>query len=275
MYSKTKPIWLGISAGVLVSLIFDLVYFIVLQEPGSAFYLFAGLTFLGSSLIGGMIAETKEREHRLKTFLTSGATIFGFVFALFLILYLVVPQFERVSLQLPAFCEGFDSSFNLPAQLTYTLPDQSTGILIIDDKETAVVAKVDANLPPFPTEVFIISKTGNKVLQSMTFPNDVVSAAIGEGNVYIYNDKLGFFFNAHTGNLEENLFTIDNYGGLSQTDRPFLSSGESSSHWYMETTAVISSWNINGTVVSRTHLTFNGIALGCFVSGSAHEVIRY
>ncbi len=51
-----KPIWLGISAGVLVSLVFGLVYFVVLREPGSTFYLFAGLTLLGGSLIGGLIA---------------------------------------------------------------------------------------------------------------------------------------------------------------------------------------------------------------------------
>ncbi len=56
MCSKKNPIWLGICAGVLVSLVFGLVYFIVLREPGSAFYLFAGFTFLGGSLIGGMVA---------------------------------------------------------------------------------------------------------------------------------------------------------------------------------------------------------------------------
>lgn len=77
MFSKIKLLWAGIIAGALVSLVFGLVYFVVLQEPGSAFYLFAGLTFLGGSLIGGMIAGFKTREHRLKTFLIASAAVFG------------------------------------------------------------------------------------------------------------------------------------------------------------------------------------------------------
>lgn len=287
MVFKIKPVWLGVTSGVLVSLVFGLVYFVVLSEPGSAFYLFAGLTFLGGSLIGGLIAVTIKPEHQQKTFLTTSVTVFGVVFVLFLILYLVVPQFERASVPLPAFCDGFDGNFQPPAQLAYTLPDQSTGILMIDDQETAVVARVSANPPSgvnhppdakqplFPTQVFIVHKPGNKILQSLTFQNDIVSAAIGPGLVYIFNDKLGFLFDAHTGNLEENFLTLDNYGGLSPTDRPFLLSNASTGHWYLETTAVISSWNIHGRVVSRPHLTFNGIAFGCFISGSTREVIRY
>jgi hypothetical protein len=78
---------------------------------------------------------------------------------------------------------------------------------------------------------------------------------------------------ARTGEFEETFLLIDNYGGLSESDRAIISRG-SSGHWYMETTAVISSWNIDGTVRSRSHLTFNGIARGCFISGDTHEVIR-
>ena len=43
----------------------------------------------------------------------------------------------------------------------------------------------------------------------------------------------------------------------------------------METSVVISSLNIQGAVEFRPHLTFNGIAHGCFISESTHEVIRY
>jgi hypothetical protein len=141
------------------------------------------------------------------------------------------------------------------------------------DSESAVVAMIDGDQPSFPGTLFLVNKKSNKVLQRMQFGNDILSAAIADGIVYIYNDKLGYLIDAHTGEFQETILIIDNYGGLTQTDRPFISRA-SDGHWYMETTAVISSWNIDGTVKSRPHLTFNGIALGCFISGNTGEVMR-
>jgi hypothetical protein len=132
---------------------------------------------------------------------------------------------------------------------------------------------IDYHHPLFPSTVFLVNKSDNKILRSMHFNNDVISAVIDEGILYIYNDKLGYLIEARTGEFEENFLLIDNYGGLTQTDRPFISRA-SDGHWYMETTAVISSWNIDGTVKSRPHLTFNGIALGCFISGNTRDVTR-
>ena len=68
------------------------------------------------------------------------------------------------------------------------------------------------------------------------------------------------------------ILLIDNYGGLSETDRPVISHA-SSGNWYFETTAVVSSWNTDGTVKSRPHLKMNGIARGCYVSGATDEVV--
>jgi hypothetical protein len=105
----------------------------------------------------------------------------------------------------------------------------------------------------------------------MPFENDIISAAMADGTLTIYNDKLGFLIDAHTGKPEEHFLLIDNYGGLSESDRPIISRA-SDGHWYMETTAVISSWNVDGTVASRQHLTFNGIARGCFIFGESQDV---
>jgi hypothetical protein len=274
MPSKARPRWLGIGVGTLAVVVFGLVYLVILHEPGSAFYPFAALAFLGGPIVAGIVAGSKTPERRLRAILTSSGIVFGVACGLFVFAYGVLPQFDRANVLLTASCDGFDGTFNPPARLTYTLPDGNVGILIVSDEGTAVVATVDVQNPPYPTTVLIIDKADNRTLQSMTFQNDVVSAAIGRGAVYIYNDKLGFFFDAHTGNLQDNIFTIDNYGGLTQTDRPVVSQASSDS-WYLETTAVISSWNANGTVVSRPHLTFNGIARGCYISGSTHEVVRY
>ncbi len=271
MLCKIPSVWLGISIGTLVSLVLGWVYLVVLREPGSAFYLFAGLALLGSPFLGGIISLVKTQGHRSKAFFTSGSIIFGIVWILFILIYLVLPQFDRTSVQLPAFCDGFEGSFNPPSQLTYTLPNIGAGVLITSDARSAVVAIIDYHHPPFPSTVFLVNKSDNKIIQTMTFKNDVISATIDEDTLYIYNDKLGYLIGARTGELEKNLLLMDNYGGLSESDRPIISRA-SSGHWYMETTAVISSWNVDGTVKSRPHLTLNGIARGCFVSGDTQEV---
>jgi len=274
IFIKITSAWLGISVGALVSVVCGLVYIVGLHEPGSLFYPFAGLAFLGGSLFGGMVAASKAREHRREAFFISSGVIFGVAWALFIFTYAVLPQFVRTNVQLPAFCTGFDGSFNPPAHLMYTLPGGDTGILIASNTESAVVALVDYEHPPFPSTVFLVNDSDNEIIGSMRFNNDVISATIDEGIVYIYNDKLGYLIDARTGKSEESFLLIDNYGGLTETDKPIISRA-SSGHWYMETTAVISSWNIDGTVKSRPHLTFNGIARGCFISGSTREVIRY
>jgi hypothetical protein len=265
--------WQSVSIGVFVSVVFGLVYIVVLHEPGSTFYLFAGLAFLGGSLIGGIVAALKTQAHKRKAFFTSSGAVFGIVWMLFIFAYVVLPQFARTNVQLSAFCDGFDGNLNPPPHLTYTLPDGSTGILITSDAQTAVVAMIDPNGPPFPSTVFLVNKSDNTIIRSMRFANDVISAMIDEGIVYIYNDKLGYLIGAYTGEFEDNFLLIDNYGGLTESDRPFISRA-SSGHWYMETSAVISSWNVDGTVKSRPHLTFNGIARGCFISGDTHDVTK-
>ena len=270
---KSTPVGLGIIVGALISIVFGLTYLVVLREPGSAFYLFGGLAFLGGSLIGGIVAVRKTQENRSKAFFTSGCAIFGIVFILFAFTYVVLPQFARTSVQLPAFCDGFDGSLNPPAHLAYTLPDAGTGILLASDAQSAVVVTIDSSQPPFPGTLYLINKGDDRIIQRLGFNNDVISATIQDGVLYIYNDKLGYLLDARTGEFEEDFLLIDNYGGLSESDRPIISRA-SDGHWYLETTAVISSWKIDGTVRSRPYLTFNGIALGCYVSGDTGEVTQ-
>jgi hypothetical protein len=202
MFFKITSIRPGITIGALVSILFGSVYIVVLHEPGSAFCLFAGLTFLGGSLIGGIVSAVKAQAQRQKAFLTASSVIFGMVSILFIFTYAVLPQFARTNVQLPAFCDGLDGSYNPPPFL---------------------------------------------ILHPARWKHR---------------------------NLDHQRYRIDNYGGLSETYRPLISRA-SSGHWYMETTAVISSWHIDGRVISRPHLTFNGIARGCFISGDSGEVMPY
>jgi hypothetical protein len=271
--SRITPVRIGIAIGIAFSVLFGLVYLIVLGEPGAAFYPFAALAFIGGPLVAGLIAVLKTEAHKTSAFLGSGGTVFGTTFILFLITYAVLPQFDRTSVRLPEYCDGFDDSPHPPASLAYTIPTMGTGILLTSDDHTAVVALVDYKNPPFPSTVHVVDKGDNRVLQSLRFGDDTVIATIDEGVVYLYNDKLGYAMDARTGEFEKHFLLIDNYGGLSQSDRPIISRA-SDGHWHFETTAVISTWNMDGTVRSRPHMTLNGIAFDCFISGETGEVTQ-
>lgn len=271
--TSIAPVSFGAGISVILSVGLGLVYITLLHEPGPAFYPFAGLIFVVGPIVGGIVTACRMQEKRLTGFLISTATVFAVVFILFLLTYMVLPIFARTSVQLPALCDGFDGSRDLPAGLKYSLPGLGDGILITSDAQSAVVAMIDPDHPPFPSTAYLVNKRDNSIILAMHFDNDSISAAIVEGTLYIYNDKLGFFIDARTGRREQHVFLIDNYGGLSMTDRPFMM-GASDGHCYMETTAVISSWNVDGTVVSHRRVTFNSIASGCFISGDTREVTK-
>ena len=266
---------LGIVIGALLSALSYFVYFAVLREPGSLFYGFAALVFLVCPLIAAIIAISRTQHHKVKRFLAGSGPTFGITLLLFIVTYAVIPQFDRANVQLPSSCDGLDDvpgPPRVPPQLAYTLPDGKGGILLAESAESAFAATIEGEHPPFASTAYLIRKRGNAILRQMYFNNDVVMASIDSGTVYVYNDKLGFLLDEHTGQFEENILLIDNYGGLTETDKPVISHA-SSGNWYFETTAVVSSWNTNGTVKSRTHLNMNGIARGCYVSGTTGDVI--
>ena len=263
---------LGIIVGALLSAVSYLVYIAVLHEPGSVFYGFAALVFIGCPLVAGIIAVAKTNKHPLKRFITCGGLVFGITLLLFIVTYAVLPQFDRTSVQLPASCDGFDGVLDLPSELAYASPEVKGGILLAKSAESVLAVTIDGEQAPFASTAHLIRKSDSAILRQMHFNNDVVIASIDKGTVYLYNDKLGYLIDERTGEFEDNILLIDNYGGLSETDRPII--GRSSSgNWYLETTAVLSSWNTDGTVKSRPHLTMNGIARGCYVSGATGEII--
>jgi len=118
-----------------------------------------------------------------------------------------------------------------------------------------------------------VNRSDNRILRRMDFPDDTIIATIDSGMVYLYNDKRGYLIDARTGAPEKTFLIIDNYGGLSGSDRPVLP-GATEGRRYLETTAVVSSWSTDGTVRSRSRLTMNGTAYNCFVMGKTGEVVE-
>jgi outer membrane protein assembly factor BamB len=158
--------------------------------------------------------------------------------------YAAYPVFERTSVQLPEFCGDFSNGAHPTASFLYELPGVGATTLITSDTQTALVAAIDFERAPFPSTVYLVQKSDGQILWSTGFANDIISASIESGTLYLYNDKIGYWIDTRTGLARNNVFTIDNYGGLSQTDRPVI-----------------------GSVVSRGHVTFNSIAFNCFIDG--------
>ncbi len=270
---QNAPLATSIILGTLFSVIAGMVYIILLHEPGSLFYPFAALGFLGGPLIAGATGAVQSREYKYRAFLISGCAVFGAVLVLFFITYAVLPHFDRTSVRLPESCNGFSGSPHPSSAPAFYLPRIGTGVLVAGDEYTAVVAMIDRTKAPYPSTVYIVNRSDNRVLRSMMFPDDTVIATIDSGIVYLYNDKLGYRINAQTGVSEKTILLIDNYGGLSASDRPVLA-GASDGRRYLETTAVISSWSTDGTVRSRPRFTMNGIAYNCFVYGETGEIVE-
>ncbi len=216
------PARTGIISGTQFSGIAGMVYIILLHEPGPLFYPFAALAFLGGPIMAGAIGAVQSREHKYRTFFISGCAVFAAALVLFFITYAVLPQFDRTSMVLPEYCDGFDSSTHPSPSLAYGLPGTGTGVLIAGSEQAAVVAMVDYANAPYPSTVYIVNRSENRILWRMDFGDDTIIATINSGIVYLYHDKLGYFIDARTGAFEKNIMLIDNYGGLSGSDRPVL-----------------------------------------------------
>lgn len=270
------PTRVEIYIGALLSAFFFLVYNVLLSEPGALFYGFAALVFIGCPLVAGIIAYLKTPEHKIRRFAASSGLVFGISLLLFIVTYAVLPQFDRANLKLPVSCDGYDGVLDLPLQLAYSLPGGKSGILLVENEQSVLAATIDGDRSPFASTVYLVRKGDRKIdnviLRQMPFNSDIVMAALDAGTLYLYNDKLGYLIDERTGDFENNILLIDNYGGLTETDKPLFPT-TSNGDWFFETKAVVSSWGVDGTVKSRPHLTMTGISMGCYVSGATGEVV--
>ncbi len=212
----------GIIAGTLFSVIAGIVYIVLLREPGPLFYPFAALVFIGGPLIAGAAGAARSPVHRYRAFLISGCAVSGAALVLFFLTYAVLPHFDRTSVQLPESCNGFSSGPHPAPAFAYELPGTGTGVQVAGNEQTAVVAVIDSTKAPYPGSVYVVNRSDNRTLRRMDFPDDTIAATIDSGIVYLYHDKLGYLINARTGAPEETFLKIDNYGGLSASDRPLL-----------------------------------------------------
>jgi hypothetical protein len=263
---KAIPIILGTIIGLTLSIVLDLIYVYAFQESSSTFYLFAGLALLGGPFIGGLIAALITKEHKLIALLISGFAIFAILMVLSVLSYLIFPLFSYESVQLPASCinTASSSSLHIHSYPNYSIQGIGTGILITGDNNSAVIVVSDYDHLPYASTVYVINKSSNKVIRSLNFDNDIVAAAIDQGTLNLFNDKIGYYINTENGEFVDTMIRLDNYRGL------FSSNG----HMYMQTTFETSVLNADGSVGSHRRMYMNCTAYGCFISGPTGRIIE-
>ncbi len=239
-----------VQSGIAVILAAVLVYIWLLGEPGFLFYPFAAIALIAAPLIAGFQGGIR-----------AGVAVLALAVFSLLSIYAIQPEFERTSVRLPAVCGAFPDSTGSRPTVTLT-----------GDAQTDVVVAIDSKTPPFPSTVSLVRKSDKQTLWSTGFDDDFLAAGIDGGILYLYDDKLGYWIDTRNGQPRHELFTIDNYGGLSPTDRPVFVARAPTGHWYMETSAVISSWNRDGSVIPRRRYTFNATAFNCFINGTTGGV---
>lgn len=261
---KIAPIIFGIIIGICLSIVFDFLYVFIFHESSSKFYLFAGLALLGGPLIGGIISALRAKENKSIALLISSVAIFVILLVLSVLSYVVLPVFSYDGVQIPASCiNASNSGSHLPSYLNYSIPGIGTGTLITSDKKSAVVAITDYDHLPFDSTVFLINKSNNKIIQSLKFNNDIIGAAIDDGVLYIFNDKMGYIIDTDNGEFVKKIFTIDNYRGIYTYNN----------NTYMQTTLEISALNADWGVLSHRQMNMSCIAYGCLISSSPDVAI--
>jgi len=184
----------------------------------------------------------------------SCATIVIFVLLVFFISsYIVSPLFSSNSVAIPDSCTSTISQ--LPSSFDYNIPGEGTGTLLTGNETSAVIVMVDYEKLPLTSKVFLIRKNDNKILQTLTFNNDIVNAGIYDDTLYLFNDKIGYILNANTGEYVQHIFTIDNYRGL------YILNGTK----YLQTNLEISGLKSDGSIVSHRRVDMKSIALGCLI----------
>jgi hypothetical protein len=154
----------------------------------------------------------------------------------------------------PASCST--SVSHIPATAQYDIPGVGSGVLLTEDSTTAVAITANYGQTPLTVDGYIVSKNRRSVLRHLSLANAELAAAIHGGTVYLFNDKIGYWTDAGTGQPINYFVESDNYRGI-------YTSGSAR---YVQTDFVISSLGAGPSAVFNLHLPLAVIAYGCVVA---------
>ncbi|MGH7764938.1 MAG: hypothetical protein ACREOM_11060 [Candidatus Dormibacteraceae bacterium] len=103
---------------------------------------------------------------------------------------------------------------------------------------------------------YLLKLPTQSVLWQQSFASGEISAALQSGIAYVFDDKIGYFLSATTGEIQPHIVESDNYRGL------FTSDGK---RW-VQTDMLYSAIEPGAKLILHRHLDFAVIADGCVVA---------
>jgi hypothetical protein len=119
-----------------------------------------------------------------------------------------------------------------------------------------VAADVDAEVVFGSGTAYLLKLPGRSVLWQQPFASGEISAALQAGTTFVFDDKIGYFLNTTTGEVQRHIVESDNYRGL-------FTSG--SAH-RVQTDMVYSALGPDATLTLHLHRNFAVIADGCVIT---------
>ncbi len=119
-----------------------------------------------------------------------------------------------------------------------------------------VAADSDAEVVFGPGTAYLLKLPGRSVLWQQSLASGEVSAAVQSGTAYVFDDKIGYFLNTTTGDVQRHVVESDNYRGL-------FTSGNARR---VQTDMFYSGLGPGATLTLHLHLNFAVIADGCVIA---------
>jgi hypothetical protein len=119
-----------------------------------------------------------------------------------------------------------------------------------------VAADVDAEVVFGSDTAYLLKLPGRSVLWQQSFASGEISAALQAGTGYVFDDKIGYFLNTTTGEIQRHVVESDNYRGL-------FTSGSARQ---VQTDMVYSAFGPGASLTLHLHLDFAVIADGCVIA---------
>jgi hypothetical protein len=156
------------------------------------------------------------------------------------------------STSIPASCTA--AVPHLPPDRDATVPGVGVGTLLAAEADAAVIVVAGAGRAPSSSTAYIVNTRDRKVIGSLHIESDAVVAAISDGVVYLFDDKLGHILDASSGAPVQKLIESDNYRGL------YTSAGVR----YLQTDAEFIVLGASGSIFTHRHVDFAAIAYRCY-----------
>ena len=160
-----------------------------------------------------------------------------------LVTTLLAPYSSR---PIPTDCTA--ASAHISADRILQVPGIGTNWLVASDSDAEVVFGSDT--------AYLVRLPGRSVLWEQSFASGEISAALQSGTAYVFDDKIGYFLNTTTGEVQRRIVESDNYRGL-------FTSGSARQ---VQTDMVYSALGPGTSLTLHLHLDFAVIADGCVIA---------